>query len=129
MDALPIKEQTGLPYASTVTMKDPAGNEVSVMHACGHDLHMTCLIGTAQVLAQLKDRWHGTLVLIGQPAEEMGGGAKRMLADGLFTRFPKPDFAIALHDDASTPAGTISYTPGFSAANVDSVYITVRGLG
>ncbi len=129
IDALPINEQTGLAYASKVQAKDSAGTEVSVMHACGHDVHMTCLIGTAQVLAGLKDRWHGTLVMIGQPAEEMGGGAKRMLADGLFKRFPKPDFAIALHDDASTPAGMISYTPGFSAANVDSVDITVRGLG
>lgn len=129
MDALPVKEQTGLPYASTVTAKDPAGNEVSVMHACGHDVHMTCLTGTAQVLAQLKDRWHGTLVLIGQPAEEMGDGAKKMLADGLFTRFPRPDFCIALHDNAELPAGVLGYTPGFSAANVDTVDITVRGLG
>ncbi len=129
MDALPVKEQTGLPYASTVTTKDPAGNDVPVMHACGHDVHMTCLIGTAQVLAQLKDRWQGTLVMIGQPAEEMGGGAKQMLADGLFTRFPRPDFCIALHDGTAVPAGAISYTPGFSAANVDSVDITVRGVG
>jgi amidohydrolase len=129
MDALPVKEQTGLPYASNVTAKDPAGNEVSVMHACGHDVHMTCLIGTAQVLAQLKDRWRGTLVLIAQPAEEFGGGAKRMLADGLFKRFPRPDFCLALHDTSAVPAGSISYTPGFSAANVDSVDITVRGVG
>ena len=129
MDALPVKEQTGLPYASAVTAKDPAGKEVSVMHACGHDVHTTCLVGTAQVLAQLKDRWHGTLVLIGQPAEELGGGAKRMLADGLFTRFPRPDYCLALHDTSDVPAGAINYTPGFSAANVDSVDITVRGVG
>ncbi len=129
MDALPVKEQTGLPYASKVIAKDGAGNDVSVMHACGHDVHMTCLIGTAQVLAQLKGRWRGTLVLIGQPAEELGGGARRMLADGLFTRFPRPDFCIALHDTASAPAGSINYTPGFSAANVDSVDISVRGVG
>jgi hippurate hydrolase len=129
MDALPVKEQTGLPYASAVKAKDPAGNEVAVMHACGHDVHMTCLIGTAQVLAQLKGHWRGTLVLIGQPAEELGGGAKRMLADGLFTRFPRPEFGLALHDTSVVPAGAISFTPGFSAANVDSVDITVRGVG
>lgn len=129
MDALPVTEQTGLPYASTVTTRDSAGNEVGVMHACGHDIHMTSLVGTARVLAQLKDRWQGTLVLIGQPAEEAGGGARRMLADGLFTRFPKPDYCIALHDNAELPAGMLGYTPGFSAANVDSVDITVRGLG
>jgi len=129
MDALPVKEQTGLPYASTVTAKDAAGNEVPVMHACGHDVHMTCLIGTAQVLAQLKDRWHGTLVLIAQPAEERGGGASAMLKDGLFARFPRPDFCLALHDNDELAAGTLGYTPGFAMANVDSVDITVRGLG
>jgi hippurate hydrolase len=129
IDALPVKEQTGLPYASAVTAKDPAGKGVNVMHACGHDVHMTCLVGTAQVLAQLKDRWHGTLVLIAQPAEELGGGAQRMLADGLFTRFPRPDYCLALHDTSDVPAGAINYTPGFSHANVDSVDITVRGVG
>lgn len=129
MDALPVKEQTGLPYASTVTTKDRAGNEVSAMHACGHDVHMTCFIGTAQVLAQLRARWQGTLVMVAQPAEEAGDGAKKMLDDGLFTRFPRPDFCIALHDSADLPAGVIGYTPGFSAANVDSVDITVRGFG
>lgn len=129
MDGLPVREQTGLPYASTVTTKDRAGNEVSVMHACGHDVHMTCFIGTAQVLAQLKDRWQGTLVMVAQPAEEAGDGAKKMLDDGLFTRFPRPDFCIALHDSADLPAGVIGYTPGYSAANVDSVDITVRGFG
>ena len=129
MDGLPVKEQTGLPYASTVTTKDRAGNEVSVMHACGHDVHMTCFIGAAQVLAQLKARWQGTLVMVAQPAEEAGDGAKKMLDDGLFTRFPRPDYCIALHDSADLPAGVIGYTPGYSAANVDSVDVTVRGVG
>jgi hippurate hydrolase len=99
------------------------------MHACGHDMHMTALVGVARVLAQMKDRWQGTLVLIGQPAEERGGGASAMLKDGLFTRFPKPDFCLALHDSADLAAGTLGYTPGFAMANVDSVDITVRGLG
>ncbi len=129
MDALPVQEQTGLPYASTATTKDRAGNEVSVMHACGHDIHMTSFIGTAQVLAQLKDRWQGTLVMVGQPAEEAGDGAHNMIKDGLYTRFPKPDYAIGLHDNSELPAGVLGYTPGFSAANVDSVDITVRGVG
>jgi len=129
MDALPVQEQTGLPYASTVTAPDPAGRQVAVMHACGHDVHMTCLVGTARLLAQLRERWQGTLVLIGQPAEELGGGARRMLADGLFTRFPRPDFCLALHDTAEAPAGAIQYTPGYAAANVDSVDIVVRGVG
>ena len=114
MDALPVKEQTGLPYASTVTAKDAQGNEVPVMHACGHDFHMTCLVGTARLLAQLRDAWHGTLVMIAQPAEEAGGGAQAMLADGLFTRFPRPDFCLALHDDSELAAGTVGYTPGYS---------------
>ena len=100
LDALPVKEQTGLPYASTVTTKDGHGNDVPVMHACGHDIHMTCLVGTARVLAQLKDHWRGTVVFIGQPAEEQGGGAQAMLADGLFERFPRPNFCLALHDSA-----------------------------
>ncbi len=129
MDALPVKEQTGLPYASTVTAKDAQGNEVPVMHACGHDFHMTCLVGTARLLAQLRDAWHGTLVMIAQPAEEAGGGARAMLADGLFTRFPRPDFCLALHDDSELAAGTVGYTPGYSGANVDSVDIIVHGVG
>jgi amidohydrolase len=129
LDALPVKEQTGLPYASKVTTKDDAGNEVPVMHACGHDMHMTALVGTARVLAQLKERWHGTLLLIGQPAEERGGGARAMLKDGLFTRFPKPDFCLGLHDKADLPAGTVGIIPEFGMANVDSVDITVRGVG
>ena len=129
LDGLPVKEQTGLPFASSATTKDDAGKDVPVMHACGHDMHMTALVGTARVLAQFKDQWHGTLILIGQPAEERGGGAREMIKDGLFTRFPKPDFCLALHDDASLPAGTIGYTSGFAMANVDSVDLTVRGVG
>jgi len=129
MDALPVKEQTGLPYASTVVTKDDAGKEVPVMHACGHDFHMTSLVGVARVLAQLKDRWHGTLVLIGQPAEETGGGASAMLKDGLFTRFPKADFCLALHDKSDLPAGMLAYTPGHMLANINSVDITVLGVG
>jgi hippurate hydrolase len=129
MDALPVKEATGLPYASTATATNAQGLEVSTMHACGHDVHMTCLVGTARILSQLKDRWHGTLILIGQPAEEAGGGARAMLADGLFERFPRPDFCLALHDSAELPAGKIGYTPGYAMANVDFVNITVHGVG
>ena len=129
MDALPVKEQTGLPYASAVTAKDAQGKDVPVMHACGHDIHMTWLVGTARVLGQTKGLWHGTLVFIGQPAEEAVGGALAMLDDGLFKRFPRPDFGLALHDDAELAAGTVGYTPGYSGANVDSVDITVHGVG
>lgn len=129
LDGLPVKEQTGLPYASTAMTKDDAGKDVPVMHACGHDVHMTCLVGVARVLTKLKDQWSGTLVMIGQPAEERGGGARAMLKDGLFNRFPRPDYCIALHDSAVLAAGTIGYTPGFAMANVDSVDITVRGVG
>lgn len=129
LDGLPVKEQTGLPYASVTKTKDASGNEVPVMHACGHDVHMTCLIGLSRVLAQMQGRWHGTLLLIGQPAEETGGGARAMLADGLFQRFPRPSFCLALHDSAELPVGTVSYTPGYAMANVDSVDILVHGLG
>lgn len=129
LDGLPVKEQTGLPYASNVTAKDDAGNEVPVMHACGHDLHMTSLIGTARVLASQKQGWQGTLILVGQPAEERGSGARAMIKDGLFTRFPKPDVCLALHDSANLPAGKVGVIPGFALANVDSVDITVRGVG
>jgi hippurate hydrolase len=129
MDALPIIERTGLPYASKVRTRDKSDNEVGVMHACGHDMHVTCLIGTARVLAALKDRWSGTLICIGQPAEEVGGGAKSMLKEGLFTKFPKPDYALALHCDGSRPYGSIAYTDGMSLANVDSVDIVVKGKG
>jgi amidohydrolase len=129
IDALPVKEETGLPYASTVMAKDDAGKDVPVMHACGHDIHMTCLVGAARVLSKCKDQWRGTLVMIGQPAEERVAGARAMLKDGLFTRFPRPDYCIALHDSADLAAGTIGYTAGFATANADAVDITVRGIG
>lgn len=129
MDALPVKEQTGLAFASQVIATDASGKQTPVMHACGHDIHMTCLVGVARMLAQFKTGWQGTLVLIGQPAEETGGGARAMLKDGLFTRFPKPDVCLALHDKADLPAGSIGYTPGYMLASVDSVDIIVRGFG
>jgi hippurate hydrolase len=129
LDALPVKEQTGLPYASTVRTTNDLGVEVDVMHACGHDIHITSLVGTARLLTQLKDRWSGTLVFIGQPAEERGSGARAMLKDGLFTRFPKPDYCLALHVSSDMPAGSLGVVEGFMLANVDSVDITVRGAG
>jgi hippurate hydrolase len=129
MDALPVVEQTGLPYASKARARDRTGADVGVMHACGHDMHMTCWLGTAKALVALKDRWSGTLVFIGQPAEEIGTGARTMLEDGLFQRFPRPDFALALHCDARLPIGQIGYTEGLAMANVDSVDILVRGKG
>ncbi|MFM1747461.1 MAG: hypothetical protein RLZZ188_1127 [Verrucomicrobiota bacterium] len=129
LDGLPVQEETGLPYGSTRRTKNLAGQEVPVMHACGHDVHMTCLVGAARALAALKERWSGTLVLVGQPAEETGVGARVMLAAGLYRSFPKPDFAIALHDSATLPAGTVGVIEGFAMANVDSVDITVRGIG
>ena len=129
MDALPVEEKTGLAYASTVTTKNDAGETVHVMHACGHDVHVTSLVGAATLLAKAKARWRGTLVLIGQPAEEGGGGAQAMIHDGLLTRFPKPDFAIALHDSASYPAGRIGVTSGYALANSDAADITIYGRG
>jgi len=129
LDALPVEEKTGLPYASTVKTKNDAGQDVSVMHACGHDIHITNMLGTAKMLAQLKNQWRGTLVLIGQPAEETIDGAKAMLADGLYSKIPKPDFAIALHDNAELEAGKVAYCPGFALANSTSVEITIRGIG
>ncbi len=129
MDALPVEEETGLPYASRVRATSQAGVESGVMHACGHDTHMTAWIGTARRLVDLRDKWSGTLVMIGQPGEEIGLGAKAMLDDGLFTRFPKPGHVIAFHDSATLAAGTIGYTPGPALANVDSVDLVVRGLG
>lgn len=119
MDALPVEEQTALPYAS----------HGGVMHACGHDIHMATLVGTATALAQLKNRWHGTVMLIGQPAEEIVQGASAMLRDALYDRFPRPDYAIALHDNATMPAGQIGYTPGYFMASADSVNLTIRGVG
>lgn len=129
MDALPVTEQTGLPFASKVRTKTAEGIETGVMHACGHDTHMTAFIETARLLAARKDRWKGTLVMILQPAEEVGRGARLMLEDGLYTRFPRPTHAIAFHDAANLEAGTIGYTPGFALANVDSVDVVVRGTG
>lgn len=129
MDALPVVEQTGLPYASKVRSRDRAGNEVGVMHACGHDVHMTCGVGTARVLTALKDQWSGTVLFVFQPAEEIGVGAKAMLDDGLFTRFPKPDYALALHADALAKVGTVRYSEGLALANVDSVDVIVKGKG
>jgi len=129
LDALPVVEQTGLPYASKSRARDKNGNDVGVMHACGHDMHMTCWVGTAKTLAAMKESWHGTLIFIGQPAEESGAGARTMLEDGLFKRFPKPDYGLALHCDHLSPYGTISYTDGLALANVDSVDITIHGKG
>jgi len=129
MDALPLTEQTGLPYASKVKALTREGAETGVMHACGHDTHMTAWIGTARRLAAMKQSWSGTLVMIAQPAEEIGRGAKAMLDDGLYTRFPKPSVAIAFHDSAGLPAGTIGYTDGYTMANVDTVDLTVKGVG
>ncbi|MEO6199094.1 MAG: amidohydrolase [Sphingomicrobium sp.] len=129
MDALPLEEKTGLPFASTVRTKTDGGLDTAVMHACGHDAHMTAWIGFARRMAALKSDWSGTLVLIGQPAEEVGAGAEAMLADGLYTRFPKPDIALAFHDSASLPAGAIGVTPGYALANIDAVDILVKGVG
>jgi len=129
LDALPVPEKTGLPYASKVTAKDDSGKEVPVMHACGHDVHMASLIGTAEVMAQTKSTWHGTLVIIGQPAEETISGAKAMLADGFMTKFPKPDVAVALHVGNDLPAGKVGYTAGYISSNADSIKITIFGKG
>jgi amidohydrolase len=129
MDALPVEEQTGLPYASHVHTKNDAGVDVGVMHACGHDIHVTTLIGTAKLLAAMKDQWHGTLVLIGQPSEETIDGARAMLADGLYSRIPRPDYALALHDSSELEVGKISYTPGYSLASSTAVDVTIRGRG
>jgi len=132
-DALPVKERTDLPYASDRTMTeqtvDGSGAETHVMHACGHDVHMTVWVGTARRLVDLKDRWSGTLVMIAQPAEERGAGAKAMLEDGLFTKWPRPDYNLALHVSARIPAGTVGFVPEWAMANVDSVDITVHGIG
>ena len=129
MDALPVQEQTGASYASKVTMTNVEGKEMPVMHACGHDIHMSALIGTARALGKLKDKWHGTIIFIGQPAEEMVGGARAMLHAGLYDRFGKPAYAVALHDNAEIEAGKIGITAGYYNANVDSVDVTVKGMG
>ena len=129
LDGLPVEEETGLPYASKDTQKNDEGKEVRTMHACGHDIHMSTFIGVARSLAKLKEQWKGTVVFVGQPAEEAGSGAKAMLADGLYTRFPKPDFALGLHDSAQMEAGKVGVTDGYIYANVDSVDVTVKGVG
>ncbi len=129
LDALPVPEQTGVPWASTVRATEQTGQEVSVMHACGHDVHMTVFVGTARRLVRMSDEWSGTLMMIGQPAEERGAGAKAMLEDGLFERFPRPDYNLALHVSADLPAGSVAFVPGWAMANVDSVDIAVHGVG
>ena len=129
MDALPIIEETGVPYASHVLTKNKAGQQVGVMHACGHDIHTTVLIGTARTLAANKAAWHGTLMILGQPSEETIDGAKAMLADHLFARFGKPDMVIGLHDTNEHPAGTVGITPGPAMASSTSVDVTIRGIG
>jgi hippurate hydrolase len=129
MDALPVEEQTGLAFASHARGTTREGAATGVMHACGHDTHMTSWVGTARRMAAMRSLWSGTLVMIAQPGEEIGAGARAMLADGLYTRFPHPTHAIAFHDSASLPAGTIGYAIGPALANVDSVDITIRGVG
>lgn len=129
MDGLPVIEQTGLAYASKVKGVSKSGLETGVMHACGHDTHMTAWVGTARQMVGNKDKWSGTLVMILQPAEEIGSGARAMLNDGLYTRFPKPKYVLGFHDAAQFPAGAIGYSSGFALANVDSVDIKVKGVG
>jgi hippurate hydrolase len=129
LDGLPVEEKTGVPYASSVKAKNDAGVEVSLMHACGHDIHMTSFLGTAKLLAELKDRWSGTLLMLGQPAEETGDGAKAMLRDNLYVTFPRPDFAIGLHDKPELESGKVGYTPGYSMASATSIDIKIRGVG
>ncbi|WOT06083.1 M20 metallopeptidase family protein [Shewanella youngdeokensis] len=128
-DGLPIVEDTGKPYASTVTTVDANNNTVGIMHGCGHDIHMTSLIGTAQQLVASKADWQGTLMMVAQPAEEVGGGAKAMLKEGLFSQFPTPDYILGLHVSAGIPAGKVGIAPGYALANVDSVDVSVKGQG
>lgn len=129
LDALPIEEKTGLPFASTATTKNAAGEAVPVSHMCGHDLHMSAWAGTAELMAKSRENWHGTLMLVGQPAEEIVAGATRMLGDGLFTRFPKPDYALGMHVDHTLPAGVIGFHPGYFRANTTGLDVTVYGKG
>lgn len=129
MDALPVEERTGLPYASSVRAKLASGTEVPVMHACGHDIHVSALIGFARVMAALKDRWHGTLMLVGQPAEETIDGANALLKDDLYTRFPHPSMVLAMHDYPTLPVGSIGLTPGYAMATSTQVDVVVRGVG
>jgi amidohydrolase len=129
MDALPVEEQTGLPYESKVVAKNDEGKDVHVMHACGHDAHISMFIGVVRALAKLKDQWHGTILFVAQPAEETGNGARALLRDGLYQTFGKPDFALGFHDKADMQTGHIGVTEGYTYANVDSVDVTVRGVG
>jgi amidohydrolase len=129
MDALPVKEETGLPYASTARQVNLSGQEMPVMHACGHDIHMSVWVGTARILAASRDRWSGTVVFVGQPAEEFVVGARNMLVAGLYQKFPVPTYAIGLHDTSVLAAGTVGIAPGVFTSNADSVDITVRGVG
>ncbi len=129
LDALPVQEETGLPYASKAVTKNEKGDDVHVMHACGHDAHISMIIGVARSLAKMKDQWHGTIVFVGQPAEELGIGARAMLRDGLYTRWPKPNYALGFHDKADMEIGHIGVTEGYTSANVDSVDVTVNGIG
>jgi len=129
LDALPVEEKTGWPFASREHAKDDSGAEVPIMHACGHDVHMAALVGTATLMVHDRQAWHGTLVLIGQPSEERASGAAAMLKDGLFTRFSKPDIAFAMHDGNNLPAGKVGFTPGFSLTSADSVDIVIYGKG
>ena len=129
MDALPITEENELDYASKVRVERPDGTTVGVMHACGHDIHTTTVLGAARLLSALREQWRGTVVFLAQPAEENGGGASRMIADGLFDRVPRPDFCLSLHVSHRLPVGQISYTAGWATANVDSVNITIYGRG
>lgn len=129
MDALPVKEMTGLPFASKVTVTDNNGAETPVMHACGHDLHMTVWQGVLTAMTSVKDKWHGTLIAVAQPAEEVSGGSSRMIDDGLFKRFPVPDYALCYHVSPDLPTGTIGYCPGAIFAGVNSVDIKIFGVG
>jgi len=128
MDALPVREATGLPYASTVTATDPDGNEVPVMHACGHDMHVTWLAGATALLATARDAWHGTVLAVFQPAEETAQGARAMIGDGLFDRFPKPQVILGQHV-MPAPAGEIGYRPGITQAAADSLEVRMFGRG
>ena len=129
LDALPVKEETQAQYASTVVTKDSAGQVVPVMHACGHDVHIATMVGVARTMAELRKNWKGTLILIGQPAEEVSAGAKAMIAAGLFKKFPRPDYAIALHVDSELEVGKVGYISGYAMANVDSIDVLIRGVG
>jgi hippurate hydrolase len=129
MDALPVQEKTGLTFASTAVTKNATGDVIPVMHACGHDIHMTAWVGTAKLMADNRALWHGTLMLVGQPAEEVVQGSAAMLKDGLFTRFPKPDYALSVHDESTLPSGQVGYHPAYFRAAADTVSITIFGQG